>query len=56
MTDELTVLSTGQRQTDMTGEMAEQIMHVIGEYDGRVSTAGAVGVLEIIKNELLNPG
>ena len=45
--------TTGQRGTDLTGEMAERIFEVIHDYDGRISLPAAVGVLEICKANLL---
>lgn len=54
MTGRITKLvSSGQRQEDVTGEMAERIKAVIYEYDGRTTLAAAVGVLQIVQVEII---
>jgi len=35
------------------GELAEKIRETIMEYEGRISLAEAVGVLEIVKSDLI---
>jgi hypothetical protein len=36
------------------GEMAKRITELVFEYAGQVSTVAAIGVLELVKNGLLN--
>ena len=36
------------------GELAKRIQDLIGEYVGEMSNAEAIGVLEIVKHELLD--
>jgi hypothetical protein len=43
----------GQRAEDLTGEMAQRIIEVIYEYNGRMTFAAAVGVLTIVQHELI---
>lgn len=38
----------------LAGEMAERIKEVIYDYSGRLPVAAAVGVLEIVKAEILD--
>lgn len=49
----LTVLQGSGPGHELAGEMAERIEAVIYEYADRVPLALAVGVLEIVKRELL---
>lgn len=40
-------------QSDVTDGMLQDLMHTIHKYDGAVSLATAIGVLEIAKQEVL---
>lgn len=37
-------------------ELADRITNLIHEYDGRIGLASTCGVLEIVKNDLLDTG
>ncbi len=51
----LEVLKTsGGPGHEIAGEMAEKIKAVIYEYSGRVPLALAIGVLEIVKAEIMD--
>lgn len=49
----ITAISGGGRGQDVAGEMAERIKDLVHEYDDRVPLALAVGVLDIVRHELL---
>lgn len=53
MTAELKVFTGGQNTQTSCGELAEKIKAVIYEYSDRVPLAAAVGVLEIVKVEIM---
>ena len=52
MTDLKAIQGAGRGQ-DVAGEMAARILAVIADYEGRVPLALAVGVLDIVKAELM---
>ena len=45
--------TTGGPSHEIAGEMAEKIKDVIYEYSDRVPVALAIGVLEIVKTEVM---
>ena len=49
----LTEIKAGQRSTDSAEEMAEAIKDVIYRYEGSVPLALAIGVLEVVKAEII---
>lgn len=50
-----TVVDLGKDKTfPVNGEMTVRINDILDEYAGRMSTAEAIGILDIIKNRLLN--
>lgn len=58
MTDEprkfLAIAGSGRPAHDLTGEMAERIKDVVYEYSGKMPVASAIGVLEIVKIEIMD--
>ncbi len=44
----------GKRHQDVCAEMAEKIMTVIHEFDGKITVAATVGVLHIVAREVMN--
>ena len=50
---DLTEIKTGQRPIDASSEMAEAIKEVILRYDGTVPLTLVLGVLEIVKVEII---
>ncbi len=47
------VTGGGQSPTDITVEMYDRIVDVIYDYAGTVPLASAIGVLELVKSELI---
>jgi hypothetical protein len=53
MTNVVLFKGTGQRESDLAGELAERLRDVLEEYYDRMCVASAVGALEIVKLEVM---
>ena len=53
MTQLFTIVSTGQPMQDLSEEMADRIKDVIYDYAGRVPLTLAMGVMEVVKFEIM---
>ena len=55
MISDITSISGGQRPLDVTAEMADKIKELIYGYsDKNLPLAAVIGVLEIVKSEILD--
>lgn len=41
-----------EKELEIAGELSDKIIEAILAYDGRISTVGVIGILEIIKLQI----